>query len=62
MGEEGEKEERDVPGSVLRVDAAYERECWESPAWMMRMHAWAVAPLGATRGMQLHECILTAWF
>merc|ERR1712048_272744 len=35
---------RDVPGSAVRVDAAYERECWESPARMPRAHAWAFAP------------------
>ena len=40
-----------MPGSAPRVDTAYGRECWESPAWLPRSYAWAVAPLGASRGI-----------
>ena len=53
-------------GSGLRMcpgppaDAAHECECLELPARMPCARAWAVAPLGATRGMRLHDCILTA--
>merc|ERR1712048_1151460 len=35
---------RDVPGSAVRVDAAYGCECWESPARMPRVRARAVVP------------------